>query len=431
MLSPQDIQNQQFHVRFRGFDTEEVDEILEQAAATVQQLEEENRELKKRLETAERRVAAYKRQEKSTMSAILSAQNVAQEMKEKAREEARGVLAKAREEAKGLEESAGREISELEREVDRLRGIKSRVREEMRQLLESHLHSLDADREGDHSASNRWEVASGPGTGSNTTGGADEAATTDDELYQRIVLTDDLLPPLADEDHRSTGQAMGDAAGLSPWEVRGEGGGASNEEGEERGGVEEGDKVETAPPATISGQEDDHTLPDLDGDMVFTLEDPLDTEEDEEAEEEQDRGPVIRIDDEPDPEPVEESKRTLNWLRSLDDDRAVLIRVRAQPGATRTEVRGEYGEDGEALKIAVAAPPVDGKANDALISFLARRCGVPKRAITLTRGETGRDKSFRLEGISGEQVATALLLPATSWSGEQPGARPGARPGER
>jgi len=96
----------------------------------------------------------------------------------------------------------------------------------------------------------------------------------------------------------------------------------------------------------------------------------------------------------------------MNWLRSLDDGRAVLLKVRAQPGAGRTMVRGEYGE---ALKIAVAAPPLEGRANAALIAFLARRCGLARGAVTLEKGAASRDKYFRLEGIGPAEAARRLL----------------------
>lgn len=306
MLTPQDIQNQQFHVRFRGFDTDEVDEFLEQAAATVQELQAENRELKSRLENAERRVAAYKRQEKTAMGAILSAQNVAQEMKEKAREEAREVLAKAREEAKGLEESAGREISELEREVDRLRGIKAQVRAEMRQVLENHLARLEAEPDTEEST-----VATGagptpaftaPGTAADAEKAASDTTVTDsthDELYQRIELADDLLPPL-------TGEAPATAQTLEP---------------EKESMAEQPASVPAAPSsqplATADkqgGEDDDNMLPDLDGDMVFNLEDPLDDEEENNQEEGLGRGPVISLDDEfaDEPETDPEAEREPN-----------------------------------------------------------------------------------------------------------------------
>lgn len=101
----------------------------------------------------------------------------------------------------------------------------------------------------------------------------------------------------------------------------------------------------------------------------------------------------------------------MNWLRAAGDGRAVLIRVRAQPGAARTEVRGEYGES---LKIAVAVPPVDGKANAALIAFLAKRCRLPRAAVTLAHGAGGRDKLFRLEGVEPGEVVRHLLSPAST-----------------
>ena len=70
-------------------------------------------------------------------------------------------------------------------------------------------------------------------------------------------------------------------------------------------------------------------------------------------------------------------------------DGAVRIAVRAQPGAKVSQVTGMHGER---LKIAVHAPPVDGKANAALCAFVADWLGLPKRAVTLGAGEASRDK---------------------------------------
>lgn len=72
----------------------------------------------------------------------------------------------------------------------------------------------------------------------------------------------------------------------------------------------------------------------------------------------------------------------------------VEIAVHVQPGAKRTEIAGRHGD---ALKIRLAAPPVDGKANDALIAFLAESFGVPRRRVTLLRGAKSRDKVVRIE----------------------------------
>ncbi len=72
------------------------------------------------------------------------------------------------------------------------------------------------------------------------------------------------------------------------------------------------------------------------------------------------------------------------------------LEVKVIPGASRDEVAGTMGE---AVKIKLRAPPVDGRANEALIEFLADRLGLPRRAITLERGDTSRQKLLRIEGL--------------------------------
>lgn len=79
----------------------------------------------------------------------------------------------------------------------------------------------------------------------------------------------------------------------------------------------------------------------------------------------------------------------------------------AQPRASRSEVVGPHGN---AVKIRIAAPPAEGAANDALLTFLAGRLGVPRSAVTLRRGATGRRKVVEVEGIGPEDAAKALGL---------------------
>ena len=75
--------------------------------------------------------------------------------------------------------------------------------------------------------------------------------------------------------------------------------------------------------------------------------------------------------------------------------------MRAQPGAKKTAVAGVLGEGAEAqLKIAVQAPPVEGKANAALVEFLAGVFGVAKSRVELKSGELGRSKVFLIKGVS-------------------------------
>lgn len=80
------------------------------------------------------------------------------------------------------------------------------------------------------------------------------------------------------------------------------------------------------------------------------------------------------------------------WLR--EDGDALVLALHVQPGAKRTEVVGPHGD---ALKLRLAAPPVDGKANAELRRYLAEAFGVPLRQVTLIRGETSRQKSVRIE----------------------------------
>ena len=84
---------------------------------------------------------------------------------------------------------------------------------------------------------------------------------------------------------------------------------------------------------------------------------------------------------------------TAVWLRQ--GERQTTLTLHIQPGAKKTEVAGEHGD---ALKIRLAAPPVDGKANAALIAFVADRLGLAKSAVSLKSGQTSRRKVLEVIG---------------------------------
>lgn len=73
------------------------------------------------------------------------------------------------------------------------------------------------------------------------------------------------------------------------------------------------------------------------------------------------------------------------------------LAIKAIPNAPRSEVVGWLGD---ALKVKVHAPPVEGRANEALCDFLAATFGLPRRAVTVLRGDTSRQKTVRLDGLS-------------------------------
>ena len=81
------------------------------------------------------------------------------------------------------------------------------------------------------------------------------------------------------------------------------------------------------------------------------------------------------------------------------------LTLRVQPRAARDEIAGRHGK---AIRVRLAAPPVDGAANEALIRFLAERLALPRAAVTLVRGRAGRDKIVEVAGLSPEQVARRL-----------------------
>jgi len=93
------------------------------------------------------------------------------------------------------------------------------------------------------------------------------------------------------------------------------------------------------------------------------------------------------------------------WLRDTED--GVEITLYVQPGAKKTEIVGEF--DG-ALKLRVLAPPVEGKANAAVLAFIAKRCGVSKSRVSLISGELNRHKRVLIQGVSAIQVTKQLFV---------------------
>jgi len=82
-------------------------------------------------------------------------------------------------------------------------------------------------------------------------------------------------------------------------------------------------------------------------------------------------------------------------------DGALTLHLHVQPGAVRSGWAGRYGED--ALKLRLAAPAVEGKANKACVEFLAAAVGVPRGAVRIVRGGKARDKLVRIAPISEDQ----------------------------
>lgn len=88
-------------------------------------------------------------------------------------------------------------------------------------------------------------------------------------------------------------------------------------------------------------------------------------------------------------------------LRITEREGSVRFTVHVQPRASRTEVAGVHGD---ALRIRLSAPPVDGAANAALVEFLADTFAIPRRAVRILAGDTSRAKLVELDGVTPDAV---------------------------
>lgn len=91
----------------------------------------------------------------------------------------------------------------------------------------------------------------------------------------------------------------------------------------------------------------------------------------------------------------------MTLLTTAGGDGSIRFNVRVQPRASRSEIVGLHGD---AMKIRLAAPPVDGAANDALIALVADALGVSKRAVRIVTGGSSRSKIVEVEGVTAAAV---------------------------
>jgi len=95
-----------------------------------------------------------------------------------------------------------------------------------------------------------------------------------------------------------------------------------------------------------------------------------------------------------------------DWYRRRDD--AITLTLHVQPGAKRSEITGLHGDS---LKIRLAAPPIEGRANEALLKFIAEIFAVPLRNVKLNQGNQSRHK---VVAITGSSIEPQSLLPLDS-----------------
>lgn len=91
----------------------------------------------------------------------------------------------------------------------------------------------------------------------------------------------------------------------------------------------------------------------------------------------------------------------MNGLAVTTAKGCVRFAVHVQPRASRTEIAGQHGN---ALKVRLHSPPVDGQANEELVNFLSEKLGVSRRSVRITGGQSSRAKTVEVDGVSAESV---------------------------
>jgi hypothetical protein len=92
-------------------------------------------------------------------------------------------------------------------------------------------------------------------------------------------------------------------------------------------------------------------------------------------------------------------------FRFQESDAGITFAIKVHPRARKNAITGEVGD---ALKLSLTAPPIDGKANNACIDFFAKLLKLPRSSITIAAGQTSRNKVIRVAGLSAAEVRERL-----------------------
>ena len=148
-LSPNDIRNYEFPNQMRGYDKDEVDGFLDQVAAALDQLKQENMKLSMQVESLTSQLSGLKQFEDTIKSAAIDARRNADMTIATAKQEAEMILTKARQEAENLISARSRDVEEIEQQITRLGLSKKSYLNKLRSLISSHLEMIEEIDAGD------------------------------------------------------------------------------------------------------------------------------------------------------------------------------------------------------------------------------------------------------------------------------------------
>ncbi len=150
-ITPLDIQQKQFPIRFRGFDVEEVYAFLEIVREEMENLLRENASLKEQIQRLESQLKEFRDMESTLRETLMTAQQMVEEYKNNARKQAELILKEAELKAEQMMRDAQEKVIKIHEDIMDLKGIRQHIKEELRRLLESHMRMLEFDKEREES----------------------------------------------------------------------------------------------------------------------------------------------------------------------------------------------------------------------------------------------------------------------------------------
>ena len=147
ILSPIDIQQKQFRVKFRGFDVREVDAFLEEMATGFEALEKESKDKAAEIQRLTRDIQDYKAREETFKQAMVDSQRVIEQMTENARKKGELAIADAEVKAEAILNRAHNRLAQLHEDISELKRQRLQIEVQIRGIIEAHTKLLDMDQE--------------------------------------------------------------------------------------------------------------------------------------------------------------------------------------------------------------------------------------------------------------------------------------------
>jgi len=146
-ITPLDIQNKQFPVRFRGFDMQDVSDFMEMLREEMEELLRENASLKEQMSRAQAQIEEYRHLEDLLKETLVSSQEMVKEYRDNARKEAELIIREAEINSQKLIQEAQERVIKIHEDITDLKGIRRHYREELLRLIENHRRMIDFDIE--------------------------------------------------------------------------------------------------------------------------------------------------------------------------------------------------------------------------------------------------------------------------------------------